>query len=184
MMAIHYRVGSTRECLSTGLWNGTTPHCTETDGIGFVRCVTQTQKDILFTHAIDPSVGSQLNNSCGSTGVIVGVVCSLVFTVAPETTFQCACSRCTRANTSVGVSDCWSSTGSSECLPHTESEGKVFWSHLLLSPSPPPPATYEEVGVASEKSHDIQLTSNESYAPLHKDNIHTSHNTAYGLVLL
>ena len=27
--------GSTRECLSTGLWNGTTPHCTETDGIGF-----------------------------------------------------------------------------------------------------------------------------------------------------
>ena len=43
--------GSTRECLSTGLWNGTTPHCTETDGIGFLRCVTQTQKDILFTHA-------------------------------------------------------------------------------------------------------------------------------------
>ena len=42
------------------------------------------------------------------------------------------------------------------------------------SPSPPPltpPATYEEVGVASEKSHDIQLT---SYAPLHKDNMHTT----------
>ena len=25
--------GSTRECLSTGLWNGTTPHCIETDGM-------------------------------------------------------------------------------------------------------------------------------------------------------
>ena len=25
--------GSTRECLSIGLWNGTTPHCLETDGI-------------------------------------------------------------------------------------------------------------------------------------------------------
>ena len=52
------------------------------------------------------------------------------------------------------------------------------------SPSPPPlppPATYEEVGVAGEKSHDIQLTSNESYA-LQSKNIATSPNAAYGVV--
>ena len=62
------------------------------------------------------------------------------------------------------------------------------------SPSPPPlppPATYEEVSVAGEKSHDIQLTSNESYAhiqsqqrniPSSQKNIETSLNTAYGVV--
>ena len=46
--------------------------------------------------------------------------------------------------------------------------------------------TYEEVGVAGEveRSHDIQLTSNEAYGPIDKDNIKTSHNTAYGQVQL
>ena len=46
-----------------------------------------------------------------------------------------------------------------------------------------PPVTYEEVGVAREvkSSQDIQLTSNEAYGPIHKDNIPTSRNTAYGL---
>ena len=54
------------------------------------------------------------------------------------------------------------------------------------SSSPPPPVTYEEVGVAREakSSQDIQLTSNEAYGPIHKDNIPTSHNTAYGQVQL
>ena len=53
------------------------------------------------------------------------------------------------------------------------------------SPSPlPPPVTYEEVDVTRERSHDIHLTSNESYVPILKDNIHTSHNTAYGQVQL
>ena len=44
--------------------------------------------------------------------------------------------------------------------------------------------TYEEVGVAGdgERSHDIQLTSNEAYGPIKRDNIQTSHNTAYGQV--
>ena len=46
------------------------------------------------------------------------------------------------------------------------------------SPSPPPPTTYEEVGVAGEKSHDIQLTSNA----LQSKNITTSPNAAYGVV--
>ena len=52
------------------------------------------------------------------------------------------------------------------------------------SPSPPPlspPATYEEVGVTGEKSHDIQLTSNESYSVLQKNPIQTSPNTAYSV---
>ena len=55
------------------------------------------------------------------------------------------------------------------------------------SPSPlPPPATYEEVGVAREvkSSQDIQLTSYEAYGPTLQDNIPTSHNTAYGQVQL
>ena len=53
------------------------------------------------------------------------------------------------------------------------------------SPLPlPPAATYEEVGVAGEvkRSHDIQLTSNEVYGHLNKNNIPTSPNTAYGQV--
>ena len=56
-----------------------------------------------------------------------------------------------------------------------------------LSPPPlPPPVPYEEVGVAREvkRSQDIQLTSNEAYGPILKDNIQTSPNTAYGQVHL
>ena len=55
------------------------------------------------------------------------------------------------------------------------------------SPPPlPPPVTYEEVDVAREvkSSQDIQLTSNEAYGPIHKDNVPTSRNTAYGQVQL
>ena len=45
---------------------------------------------------------------------------------------------------------------------------------------------YEVVGVAREvkSSQDIQLTSNEAYGPISKDNIPTSRNTAYGQVHL
>ena len=45
---------------------------------------------------------------------------------------------------------------------------------------------YEDVGVAREvkSPQDIQLTSNEAYGPINKDNIPTSHNTAYGRVHL
>ena len=58
------------------------------------------------------------------------------------------------------------------------------------SPSPPPlppPATYEEVGVVGEKSHDIQLTSYAHIQSQRKNilgsqkNIVTSLNTAYGI---
>ena len=53
-------------------------------------------------------------------------------------------------------------------------------------PSIQPPVTYEVVGVAREvkSSQDIQLTSNEAYGPINKDNIPTAHNTAYGQVHL
>ena len=52
------------------------------------------------------------------------------------------------------------------------------------SPPPHPPSvTYEEVGEV-KSSQDIHLTSNEAYGPVHKDNIPTSHNTAYGQVQL
>ena len=89
--------------------------------------------------------------------VTVGIVCSLVFLTVGVV---------------VGVLSVHIKNGLKKKLP--------------ASPSPPPfppPATYEEVGVASEKAHDIQLTSNESYAVnnLQKD-IPTSHNSAYGVV--
>ena len=92
-----------------------------------------------------------------TTTVTVGIVCSLVFLTVGVV---------------VGVVSVHIKNGLKKRLP--------------TSPSPPPlspPATYEEVGVASEKSHDIQLTSNESYAVkiLQKD-IPTSHNSAYGVV--
>ena len=56
----------------------------------------------------------------------------------------------------------------------------------ISSPPLPPTAMYEEVDVIREdkRSHDIQLTANEAYASVNKDNIHTSRNTAYGQVQL
>ena len=38
--------GSTRECLSTGLWNGTTPHCIETDGM--ITCIVKPHQQYCF----------------------------------------------------------------------------------------------------------------------------------------
>ena len=98
--------------------------------------------------------------SSGTTAVIVGIVCSLMFLM-------------------VGVL-----LGVVSVYLIQRVRGRLS---EPTSPSPPPlsplppPATYEKVGVAGEKSHDIQLTSN---APLHKDSIHTSSNTAYGQVQL
>ena len=44
-----------------------------------------------------------------------------------------------------------------------------------------PPVTYEEVGVAREvkRSQDIQLTSNDAYGPILKDNIQASPNEVF-----
>ena len=114
----------------------------------------------IYCLLIDPTVSTQLNSSCGSTSVIVGVVCSLVYLI-------------------IGVL-----LGVVSVYLIQRVRGRLSGPTSPSPPPLPPPATYEEVGVASEKSHDIRLTSNESYAPLHKDNIHTSHNTAYGQVQL
>ena len=60
---------STRECLSSGHWNGTTPHCVQ---------------GIMMTVAIKCLFCSVLviDGSCSdSTAIIVGVVCSLIFLI-------------------------------------------------------------------------------------------------------
>ena len=85
--------------------------------------------------------------------VIVGVMCSLVFLI-------------------VGVLSAYFIQ---------RVRGRLSGPTFPSPPPLPPPATYEEVGVAGEKSHDIQLTSNESYSVLQKNPIPTSPNTAYGV---
>ena len=64
--------------------------------------------------------------------------------------------------------------------------GKLSGSTSHSPPSLPPAVTYEDVGVSGEvkSTHNIQVKSNEAYGPVHKDNIHTSPNTAYGQVQL
>ena len=48
---------------------------------------------------------------------------------------------------------------------------------------PHTPAPYEEVREV-KRSQDIQLTSNEAYGPILRENIQTTPNTAYGQVHL
>ena len=96
-----------------------------------------------------------------STSVIVGVVCSLIFLIA-------------------GVL-----LGVVTLYLILRARGKLS-GPTSPSPTPLPPAvTYEEVGVSGEvkSTHNIPLESNEAYF-IHKDNIHTSPNTAYGQVQL
>ena len=63
---------STRECLSTGLWNGLTPLCIGRPNI--IMYITTH----FFSNCVASSTSSE--TSCGTTTtVIVGVVCSLVF---------------------------------------------------------------------------------------------------------
>ena len=147
---------STRECLSTGLWNGTAPHCFETDGMSSGYII------IMCTHyslSLENEVNSsQTDKKC--TATVVGVVCSLVFLI-------------------VGVL-----LGVVTLYLIQRVRGRLSGPTSPSPPHLPPPANYEVVDVAEVKSQDIQLTSNESHAPLHKDNIPTSHNTAYGQVRL
>ena len=89
--------------------------------------------------------------------VIVGVVCSLVFLI-------------------VGVL-----LGVVSVYLLQRVRGRLSGPTSPSSPPLPPPATYEEVGVTGERSHDIQLTSNESYSVLQKNPIPTSPNTAYSV---
>ena len=97
-----------------------------------------------------------------SAAIITGVVCSIVFLC-------------------VGVL-----LGAVSVYLILRARGKLSGPTSPSPPPLPPAATYEEVGMSGEvtSTHKIQLSSNEAYAPLRKDNIHTSHNTAYGQVQL
>ena len=102
----------------------------------------------------------KLEENCGLTSVIVGVVCSLLFLT-------------------VGVL-----LGAVGLYLILRGRGKLSGS--TPSSSTPPAVTYEEVGVAREvkRSQDIQLTSNEAYGPVQSRDIQTTQNTAYGQVQL
>ena len=102
----------------------------------------------------------KVEDNSGSTSVIVGVVCSLLFLT-------------------VGVL-----LGAVGLYLILRGRGKL--SGPTPSSSAPPAVTYEEVGVAREvkRSQDIQLTSNEAYGPVQSRDIQTTQNTAYGQVQL
>ena len=105
------------------------------------------------------------DGSCSdSTAVIVGVVCSLIFLSAGGLLGVVTLYLILRARGKLSGST----------------------SHASTSPPLPPAVTYEEVGMSGEvkSTHKIQLKSNEAYGPIHKDNIQTSPNTAYGQVQL
>ena len=61
-------------------------------------------------------------------------------------------------------------------------KGRLFGPTSSSPPPLPPPVIYEEVKMTRKVKSSIQLTCNEAYGPVHKDNIPTSHNTAYGQV--
>ena len=100
-------------------------------------------------------------NSSGSSVIVVGVVCSLIFLT-------------------IGVL-----LGAFGVYLTLKMRSKLSDSHS--SPSPTPPTDiYEQVGVAPEvkRSSDIQLSSNEAYGPLPAISVQTSQNPAYGQVQL
>ena len=103
----------------------------------------------------------KLEENCGLTSVIVGVVCSLLFLA-------------------IGVL-----LGAVGLYLILRGRGKLSGS--APSSSTPPAVTYEEVDMAREvnkTSQDIQLTSNEAYGPVQSRDIQTTQNTAYGQVQL
>ena len=113
-----------------------------------------------------PSVSNSTASPCtsftssNSTSVIVGVVCSLIFLIA-------------------GVL-----LGVVTLYLIQRARGKLSGSTSPSSTPLPTAVTYEEVDVSGEvkSTHNIQLQSNEAYGSIHKDNIDTSPNTAYGQV--
>ena len=117
---------------------------------------------LVLKYTVFPGIAGNSHSTSGTTAtVIVGITCSLVFL-------------------SIGVL-----LGIVSLYLIQRARGRLSGPTTGPSPLPlPPAATYEEVGVAGEvkRSHDIQLTSNEAYGHLNKNNIPTSPNTAYGQV--
>ena len=152
---------STRECLSTDLWNGSTPLCIESDGRPNSYLIS-IEVHRFPLHLVPNCVAGNSHTTSGTTAtVIVGITCSLVFL-------------------STGLL-----LGVVSIYLIQRARGRLSGPTTGPSPLPlPPAATYEEVGVAGEVkgSHEIQLTSNEAYGHLNKNNIPISPNTAYGQV--
>ena len=149
---------TTRECLSSGLWNGSTPQCVETiKGYSYNTASSLIQNTFLFCLECEAEAKQD-----SGTATVVGVVCSSVFLA-------------------VGVV-----LGVVGLYLIQRVRGRLSGPTSSSPPPLPPPVTYEEVGVTREvkRSQDIQLTSNEAYGPILKGNIQTSPNTAYGQVNL
>ena len=150
---------TTRECLSSGLWNGSTPQCVETiKGYSYNTASSLIQNTFLCCLVCE----GEAKEDSGTATVVVGVVCSIVFLA-------------------VGIV-----LGVVGLYLIQKVRGRLSGPTSSSPPPLPPPVTYEEVGVAREvkRSQDIQLISNEAYGPILKDNIQTSPNTAYGQVNL
>ena len=153
---------TTRECLSSGLWNGSTPQCVERfTGDSYVTKALIQNTFLICLECLECEKEAK-EDSATTTVVIASVVCSIVFLA-------------------VGVV-----LGVVGLYLIQRVRGRLSGPTSSSPPPLPPPVTYEEVGVAREvkRSQDIQLTSNEAYGPILKDNIQTSPNTAYGQVNL
>ena len=149
---------STRECLSSGLWNGTTPQCVETD--------RDMDGIIMKVYVMVICYVSPVMDGCGSTTAIVSVVCSLLFLT-------------------IGI--LLGPLGLHFIL-RVEGRFSSPPSLSLSPPPPSLPAvTYEEVDEIADimQSQSIQLKSNEAYVPTQSGSqICTTENTAYGQVQL
>ena len=149
---------TTRECLSSGLWNGTTPQCVERPG----------------ENAHSTNIYSQLTSTLGADSHGTKAVASAVFPII-------VCSVLILGLV-IGVV-----LGVLGLYLIQRVRGRLSSPTSLSSPPLPPPDTFEEVDVAREvkSSQDIQLMSNAAYGPAQqKDNIPISQNIAYQQVQL
>ena len=85
-----------------------------------------------------------LNIVCVPEGIVRASVFLLCVSIDPYRDSQCQCRQRAYYSTDSWycvqciISDCWSCAWSSEYLHQKWSKKKVVWSHLPLSPSPPP----------------------------------------------
>ena len=73
---------TTRECLSSGLWNGTTPQCVEIiNGCSYIPQSRMVSASIIFFIECKPEecIVSPEKDGSQTTAVVASIVCSLVF---------------------------------------------------------------------------------------------------------